>query len=99
VLLRSHSVDDSYLSSEIIELCQRRGVELRIIAGTRPAGSDSWLPADAAAAGITLQSLVPRLPHSDVFVCGPRRWTDAVVRDARSAGLPTRQIHYERFDW
>jgi predicted ferric reductase len=99
VLLRSHSVGDSYLSAEIIELCQRRGAGLRIIAGARATRSDSWLPADAAAAGITLKSLVPQLRYSDVYVCGPRRWSDAVVRDARSAGLPTRQVHYERFDW
>ncbi|TFD49152.1 oxidoreductase [Cryobacterium frigoriphilum] len=99
VLLRSHSVGDSYLSTEIIELCQRRGAELRILAGQRPPRGGSWLPADAAAARITLATLVPQLRYSDVYVCGPRRFTDAVVRDARSAGLPTRQIHYERFDW
>ena len=99
VLLRSHSVHDSYLSAEITELCRRRGADLRIISGTRAPGSDSWLPADVTAARITLRTLVPQLAESDVYVCGPRGWTDAVVRDARSAGLPNRQIHYERFDW
>lgn len=99
VLLRSPSLGDRYLADEMAELCARRGATLRVIAGHRPPGVDSWLPADAAAAGITLATLVPELLEADLYVCGPRRWTDAVVRDARSAGMPGRQIHYERFDW
>jgi len=97
VLLRSHSVDDGSLSTEIIGLCRHRGAELRIIAGSRTPGSDSRLRADAAAARIRLQTLVPQLLYSVVYVCGPRRWIDAVEGDARSAGLQSRQIHYERF--
>jgi len=99
VILRSHTVGDSYLADEVAALCRRRGAELRIVAGKRPAGVDTWLPADAVAARVTLATLVPRLREADVYICGPRRWTDEVVRDARSAGLPARQIHYERFDW
>lgn len=99
VILRSHTVGDSYLADELAELCRARGAEFRIIAGKRSPGVDSWLPADAVAAQVNLQTLVPQLRDADVYVCGPRRWTDEVVRDARSAGLPTRQIHFERFDW
>jgi len=51
------------------------------------------------AAGVTLATIVTKLRDADVYICGPRRWTDEVVRDAKSAGLPARQIHYERFDW
>lgn len=99
VILRSPTPGEGYLADEMAELCARRGASLRVIAGHRPAGAGSWLPADAAAAGITLATLVPDLREADLYVCGPRRWTDAVVADARSAGVPTRQIHYERFDW
>jgi predicted ferric reductase len=99
VILRSHTAADSYLADELAELCRARGAELRIIAGKRPPGVNSWLPADAVAAQVNLTALVPQLRDSDVYVCGPRRWTDEVVRDARSAGLATRQIHFERFDW
>ena len=99
VLLRSHSVADSYLVDEIAELCRLRGAEFRIITGTRAPGTHSWLPGDAVNARISLNTLVPMLSESDVYICGPRRWTDEVVRDARSAGLPTQQIHFERFDW
>ncbi|TFB53083.1 oxidoreductase [Cryobacterium tagatosivorans] len=99
VILRSPTVGEGYLADEMAELCARRGATLRVIAGHRPAGVDSWLPADAAAAGVTLATLVPELREADLYVCGPRRWTDAVVQDARSAGMRTRQVHYERFDW
>ncbi len=99
VILRSHTAADSYLADELAELCRARGAELRISAGKRPPGVNSWLPADVVAARMNLTALVPQLRDSDVYVCGPRRWTDEVVRDACSAGLPTRQIHCERFDW
>jgi predicted ferric reductase len=99
VILRSSTADDSYLVDELAELCHVRGAELRIIAGKRSPGVNTWLPADAVRARITLDTLVPKLREADVYICGPRRWTDEVVRDARSAGLPTRQIHFERFDW
>ena len=99
VILRSHSLDDTYLVDELTDLCRLRGAELRIIAGKRPTGVSTWLPADAAQAGITLRKIVPEILQSDIYICGPRPWTDAVVRDARAGGVPQKQIHYERFDW
>jgi len=99
VILRSHTLADSYLADELAELCRARGAEFRVIVGKRLPGVESWLPADAVAGPVNLLTLVPRLRDADVYVCGPRRWTDEVVRDARSAGLPPRQIHFERFDW
>ena len=33
----------------------------------------------------------------DAYVCGPRPWMDAVVRDLRAAGIPPRSIHTESF--
>ena len=99
VLIRSHSLGDTYLVDELTDLCRVRGVELRIIAGKRPSGVSTWLPADAVRDGISLSTIVTELESSDIYICGPRPWTDAVVRDARSGGVPKRQIHYERFDW
>jgi ferredoxin-NADP reductase len=99
VILRSPTLADTYLADEVGELCRLRGAQLRIIAGHRAPGVDSWLPADAVSAGITLASLAPQLADADLYICGPRQWTEAVVNDARSAGLRSRQIHYERFNW
>jgi predicted ferric reductase len=99
VILRSPTLADAFLADEVTELCRLRGAQLRIIAGHRAPGTPSWLPADAASAGITLASLAPHLADADLYICGPRQWTEAVVMDARSAGLRNRQIHYERFNW
>ena len=99
VILRSPSLGDTYLVDELTDLCRVRGAELRIIAGQRPHGVSTWLPVDAARAGVTLRKIVPELERSDIYICGPRPWTDAVVRDARVGGVPKKQIHYERFDW
>ncbi len=64
--------------------------------GRRGAG---WLTEAANAEGFDLASLVPDLADTDLYVCGPREWADAVVQDARSAGMRPEQIHHERFDW
>jgi ferredoxin-NADP reductase len=51
-----------------------------------------------AARGVTLRSIFPDLDRSDLYVCGPQRWAEAVVADARAAGLPEHQIHLESFE-
>jgi ferredoxin-NADP reductase len=44
-----------------------------------------------------LRRLVPDLSTRDVFVCGPPAMADATRRALRSAGVPRRRIHTERF--
>ena len=41
----------------------------------------------------------PNLVDRDVYLCGPPGMTDAVRRALRSAGLPSTQMHEERFGW
>ncbi len=48
--------------------------------------------------GVSLRSVFPDLLDSDLYVCGPRAWSDLVVREARLAGVPEHQIHHERFE-
>jgi ferredoxin-NADP reductase len=48
---------------------------------------------------VTLKSVFPDLASSDLYICGPQAWTDVVVADAKSKGVPSHQIHTERFDW
>jgi ferredoxin-NADP reductase len=40
---------------------------------------------------------VPDLLERDVYVCGPPGLTDVVETNVRSAGVPRRFIHTERF--
>jgi ferredoxin-NADP reductase len=44
-------------------------------------------------------AFVPRLDDTDVYICGPRDWSDGVIAEARAAGMAPEQIHHERFDW
>ena len=82
-----------------MDLCQRRGATLYHLTGRRPAGVQTWLPADAARSGYRLGSYAPNIAEADVYVCGPAAWAQNVLRDARAAGVREEQLHYERFDW
>ncbi len=85
---------------ELNELSRRRGLVVWGLPGRRRA-PDSWLgdgvdtPSDLAA----LTSWVPDVADRDVFVCGPRPWTELVIRDLRGAGVPEHHIHLENFGW
>ena len=99
VLLHRHHGDPLF-STELAVLTRER--DLRHVELVGPRRSDrSWLPlstdgwTDAAA----LRHLVPDLAERDVFVCGPDPWMEAVVAAAREVGVPSRQLHLERFTW
>lgn len=85
---------------ELTELTQRRGLVVWGLPGCRR-GPDSWLGSgvDAATDLMALTSWVPDVARRDVFVCGPRPWTDLVLRDLRTAGVPDDHIHLENFGW
>jgi predicted ferric reductase len=100
VLLRGHSEQELYLSSEILDICRNRGVKLFHLTGPRAQwGPHNWLPEDAVRSGHTLAAYAPDIADSDVYVCGPAAWARSVIADARTAGVPAEQIHHERFDW
>lgn len=99
VLLRGTDESQSYLWDEVGELSRTAGSAIYAMIGRRPRGMDTWMSAEAVSSGVTISSVFPRLADSDLYVCGPQAWTDLVIRDAKAAGLPDRQIHVERFDW
>jgi len=96
VLLRTPAADEGWLLDEVRELCRARGATLITIPGARGAG---WLSADAERQGLSLVEFAPAVVDSDVYVCGPLGWSEAVVAEARVAGLRPEQIHHERVDW
>ncbi|WP_426997349.1 ferredoxin reductase family protein [Pseudarthrobacter sp. N5] len=100
VLLRGHSEEELYLAAEILELCRSRGASLFHLTGRRAAHQGSgWLPEHAVRAGHGLADYAPDIAQADVYVCGPDGWARNVLSDARAAGVPQDQLHYERFDW
>ena len=96
VLLRTRTADEGWLLDEVRQLCHARGATLITIPGRRGTG---WLSEAAEQQGLSLAAFVPAIADSDVYVCGPLGWSEAVVAEARSAGLRPEQVHHERFDW
>lgn len=100
VILRAGAQNRLYLRDEIAQLCRARGAVLYELVGHRSRGS-SWLPKHQAGLHLAdyLSPGAPPLADSDIYVCGPREWSDAVLADAKAAGATDAQLHRERFDW
>ena len=98
VVLRTPGPAEGWLLDEVRELCRARGATLITVPGPR-GGDGAWLTDAAARQGLSLNTLVPDVADSDLYVCGPRAWADGVIAEARSAGLAPEQLHHERFDW
>jgi predicted ferric reductase len=100
VILRAGTDEHVYLREEIRSLCAARGAVLYELVGHRSAGS-GWLPAHQAGLRLTdyLHPGAPTLAETDLYVCGPRVWSDAILADAKAAGASDDQLHRERFDW
>lgn len=99
VLLRSTDDSQRYLWHEVETLATKSQTPVYSMVGRRPEGLDTWMSAEALAQGVTLRSVFPELLNSDLYACGPQKWTDLVIRDAKAEGLRDKQIHVERFDW
>ncbi|MEO6116113.1 MAG: ferredoxin reductase family protein [Pseudolysinimonas sp.] len=96
ILIRSSTDDETFLWKEMRKLAELRGAHLFAMVGRR--ARNSWMSERDAARGVTLRSVFPDLAQSDLYVCGPQAWADAVVADARAEGLPEHQIHLESFE-
>jgi len=99
VLLRAGADDETYLWDEVRDIAEAKGARLFVSTGHRARTGAAWLSAEDATRGVTISSVFPDLADSDLYVCGPSSWLDAVVADARAHGVPEHRIHAERFDW
>jgi predicted ferric reductase len=101
LVYRARSQPDLIFREELERLADERGISVHYLTGPRVKNRASWLPRGAAkwSDRDALLRMVPDLQHTDVFVCGPDAWMDAVVTAARQAGLPDDQLHQERFSW
>ena len=101
LVYRARRERDLVLRQELEELARTRGVQLHYVTGPRDPRGRSWLPRGAHLSDDdkVLKRLVPKLRKSDVYVCGPDAWMDSVARACARSGLPTGQLHMERFSW
>ena len=88
LLYRARSAADLLFRAELERLAQRPGARLQYLLGPR------YSPLSTA----LLRWLVPDVADRDVYLCGPAGFAEGVRRALRQAGLPTSQLHEERFD-
>jgi predicted ferric reductase len=86
---------------ELAVLAVERGLQVVELPGHRRA-STSWLGTGTDVGGAddvaVLRGWLPDLAERDVYVCGPRAWTDALTTALLAAGLPADQLHLESFE-
>jgi len=99
ILLRGRSERQAFLWQEVNDWARARGHRVFVSIGPRGSGPGAWLSAADTSRGVTATAVFPQLAHSDLYVCGPQRWSDLVERDALASGLPVDHVHRERFDW
>lgn len=99
VLLRAGSDEETYLWDEIRAIAEAKGARCYTMVGHRSRSGSTWMTQSDAERGVTLRSAFPDLADSDLFICGPTAWLDSIEADARATGIPSHQIHAERFDW
>ncbi|MGW6216678.1 ferredoxin reductase family protein [Streptomyces sp. NPDC055109] len=90
VLYRARSESEAVLIAEIRELVRARNGKLHLLTGKTGENAASF---DSK----MLCSLVPDIADRDVYVCGPSAMTLDVLDALRSADVPNRQVHAEKF--
>lgn len=100
LIYRARSEQDIVFRRELDALSEQPGVRVVYVLGPR-AADGSWLPVGAAhlTGAEALRRIVHSIAKSDVYVCGPDAWMDAVSEAASEAGVPQGRIHIERFSW
>ena len=101
VIHRVRSAESAVLADELAGLAAARGARYHLVGGPRVPGRDSWLPVDAAhlTDDAALRHLVPDVADHDVYLCGSPGWMDAARVALIAAGVPTDNIHLERFTY
>lgn len=90
VLYRARNQNDAVLAQELHQIAAAKGAVVRMLVGPTAQGGPVFGPA-------SLASMVPDIRERDIYVCGPPAMTEAVVDGLRSLGVPSSQVHAERF--
>ena len=98
---RIRSADRQPLQADIDRLVQAGALQVVDLVGPRSSAGTSWLPAQLGhhSGPMAARWLVPDLADTDVFACGAATWAEAVAADLHTAGVPSGQLHVERFTW
>ncbi|MGS2586994.1 ferredoxin reductase family protein [Streptomyces hebeiensis] len=92
LVYRARRPEDLALRAEIDAIAADRGATVHYVV-SEPAAYSSPLTPRA------LRGLVPDLAAHEVYLCGPPGMADAAKRALRGAGVPSRRIHHESFEF
>jgi predicted ferric reductase len=93
LLYRASTAADLVLYRELEAIAAERGFGLYPVVGSRGRAGCDPLRAE------NLRRTVPDVAGREVFVCGPGGMTAAAGRELRRAGVPSRRIHTETFEF
>ena len=93
MIYRATSPRDAVFSEELEELAARPGAEVAYLVGKR---GNPNMPENPLSPAI-IASIVPDIASRDVYVCGPLAMMQAVFESLRELGVPSDNIHSERF--
>ncbi len=95
LLYREGEPSEVIFGRELADIASRSGADVQILAGHR---GSAQMPLDPLSPA-SLARLVPDLVDADVFICGSRSFTECTLQSLRRLGVPSRQIHAERFGY
>jgi predicted ferric reductase len=93
LLYRASSWDDVVFGAELDELMAERGAAVHYLVGRR---GSAEVPDDPLGPAMLL-ALVPDVRRRDVFLCGPVPMMEAAIASLAALGVPSAQVHAERF--
>jgi predicted ferric reductase len=105
LVTRDNVPEETMMIPEITALVEQRGLIWERLVGGFPSSGSRWLPPDEDGNGVDGVVVIRRWVGSsddgahdtDVFLCGPPPWMDAVMVDLDHAGVPRTHIHTEEF--
>ena len=94
-LYREGTPGEVVFRSELAALASVKGADVRFLVGHR---GSPLMPHDPMSPSI-LRRLVPDIATADILVCGSRSFTERTLASLRSLGVPSSQVHAERFGY
>ena len=90
VVVRASAPKDIVHRQELVDLVEERGGRLHEVVGSRH---------KARLDARSLRRLVPDIGRSDVYVCGPKSFNEALIATMSRLGVPRSRIHEEVFSF
>jgi predicted ferric reductase len=94
-LYREGEPDAVVFRAELTDLARARGADLRLLVGHR---GSALMPVDPMAPE-ALRKVVPDIAAADILICGSRPFTQRTLASLKSLGVPSSQVHAERFGY